>query len=383
MQAIAPKLTLGLKVVDLSTLPEIKKQAEAQRLAREAAQQPFDLSQWPLLRVCLLRLGEQEHILLVTMHHIIGDGWSLGILAHELAVLYDAFSTACPSPLPALPIQYADFAHWQHQWRHSEARDAQLAYWKEQLHDPLPMLALPTDRPRTASLSFRTARQSLRLPRALYHALTQLSRREGSTLFMTLLAAFKILLHNHTGQEDLRVGTLVANRNRQEVEGLIGLFINMVLLRTDLSGNPTFREVLQRVRETTLAAYARQDLPFEDLVRTLERERDLKRASLCQVMFILQNTMPQPLKFPALTLSVVEADQNVAEHSLTATTFDFILMLIERPEGLAAACIYKTALFDTTTINRILGDFQHVLECIVSQPEQPLSTLGSQRSERG
>ena len=183
------------------------------------------------LRVQLLRLEAQEHLLLTTMHHIISDGWSLGILTHELAVLYTAFSAGRPSPLPPLPIQYADFAHWQQQWRHSAARDAALAYWRQQLHDPLPVLELPTDRPRTAALSFHTARQSFRLGE-LVQALTRLCRQEGSTLFMTLLAAFKILLYSYTGQRDLCVGTLLTNRPRPEIEGLLGLFINTVLLRT-------------------------------------------------------------------------------------------------------------------------------------------------------
>ncbi len=200
----------------------------------------------------LLRLAAQEHLLLTTMHHIISDGWSLGIFTHELAILYAAFSTGRPSPLPPLPIQYADFAHWQQQWRQSAARDAALTYWQQQLHDPLPILELPTDRPRTAALSFDTARQFLRLPGELVQALTRLCRREGSTLFMTLLAAFKILLYSYTGQVDLCVGTLLTNRPRPEIEGLLGLFINTVLLRTDLRGDPTLREVLRQVRDTTL-----------------------------------------------------------------------------------------------------------------------------------
>ncbi|HEY7492621.1 MAG TPA: amino acid adenylation domain-containing protein [Candidatus Tectomicrobia bacterium] len=379
MQAILPSLHLTLRVVDLSALPELEQQAETQRLGREEARQPFDLAQGPLIRIRLLRLDEQEHTLLVTLHHIISDGWSLGILMHELAVLYDAFAAGCSSPLPALTVQYADFVHWQQQWQHSAAREAQLAYWQEQLRDPLPVLELPTDRPRTAALSFRTARQSLRLPGRLSEALTDLSHQAGSTLFMTLLAAFKILLYGYTGQEDLCVGTLVANRNRQEIEGLLGLFINTLLLRTDLAGNPTLREVLQRVRETTLAAYDHQELPFEDLVRTLERERGLRRASLCQVMFLLQPAVPLPLKLPTLTLSVMETDQSVAEPGLTATTFDVILILHQRPQGLTGWCIYKTALFEAATIQRMLEDFQRVLERLVTQPEQPLLTLQALR----
>jgi amino acid adenylation domain-containing protein len=377
LQAIAPALHLSMQVVDLSSLPERRKRAEAQRLTRAAAQEPFDLVQGPLLRIQLLRLDAQEHILLTTIHHIISDGWSLSILTHELAVLYTAFSAGGPSPLLPLPIQYADFAHWQQQWRHGAARDTALAYWQEQLHDPLPVLELPTDRPRTAALSFDTARQFLRLPGELVQALTHLSRREGSTLFMTLLTAFKILLHSYTGQADLCVATLLTNRPRREIEGVLGLFINTVLLRTNLGGDPTLRQVLRQVRDTTLAAYVHQDLPFEDLVQTLERERALKRSSLCQVMFVLQHAAPPPRTLPGLTLRVLAADQSTTEPGVTATTFDCILMVRETPQGLTGACIYKTALFDAATIKRLLGDFQEVLERLVAQPEQPLSTIGS------
>jgi amino acid adenylation domain-containing protein len=383
VQTITPAARFSLRVEDLCAWPETEQEAEVQRLAEAEARYPFDLALGPLLRVRLLRVAEQEHVLLVSLHHIISDGWSIGVLAHELAVLYDALSAAKPSSLPPLPIQYADFAHWQRQWRHSEARDTQLAYWREQLRDPLSVLELPTDRPRTTALSFHTARHPLTLPKALSEAVIRLSRREGATLFMTLLAAFKMLLYGYTGQEDQRVATLTANRNRQEIEALIGLFINTVLLRTDLGGNPTFREVLQRVRATTLTAHAYQDLPFEDLVQALEHERGLQRRTLCQVMFILQNTMREPLQLPGLTLSLLEVDQSVVGAELTATTFDVMLILRDGPQGLAGSCIYKTTLFDATTITRMLGDFQHVLERVISQPELPLSTLHALWGKRG
>jgi acyl-CoA synthetase (AMP-forming)/AMP-acid ligase II len=373
VQCITPPSTLPLMAQDLRALSEIERKVETQWLAWEEARQPFNLAQGPLLRARLLRLGEQEHTLLITTHHIISDGWSLSVLMRELAVLYQAFSTGSPSPLAELSIQYADFAHWQHQWRRSEAMASQLAYWQQQLRDPLPVLALPTDRPRGTTLSFRTERQTLVLPEALCAAIKHLSRRQGNTLFMTLLAAFKVLLYSYTGQDDLCIGTLVANRQRQEVEGLIGHFVNTMLLRTDLSGNPTFREVLRRVRETTLAAYAHQDLPFETLVQTLEHERHLQRRSLCQVMFILQNAIWQPPQLPDLTLSLIGADESAGEPGLTATTCDIVLNVWDKPHGLAGTCIYKTTLFDATTINQMLEDFQRVLEAIVVQPEQPLS----------
>jgi hypothetical protein len=311
VQIIAPTVHMPLTVRDLRALPEIEREDEAQRLVQEESQRPFDLTQGPLLRGCLLRLGEQEHILLVTLHHIISDGWSLGVLVHELAVLYDAVATGVPSPLAKLPIQYADFASWQRQWQHDAVMQAQLAYWKEQLHDPLPVLELPTDHPRGTALYFRTARQPLDLPRALFEALKDLGQQEGSTLFMTCLTAFKVLLYGYTGQEDLCVATLVANRTWRETEGMIGLFVNTVILRTDLGGNPTSREALQRVRATTLAAYTHQDFPFEELVRTLERERHLQRQSLCQVMVIWQNFMQWPQQCSAQTLSLQAIEQSI------------------------------------------------------------------------
>jgi amino acid adenylation domain-containing protein len=377
MQVIAPTLNLTLEMVDLCALPTGERESAAWQWAREEGQRPFDLAQGPLLRSSLLRLDEQEHILLLTMHHIISDGWTLGVLRHELTVLYDAYSVGALSPLPVLPIQYADFAYWQRQWQHSAAMQAQLAYWKQQLRHPLPVLQLPTDRPRTGEpLSFlRTARQAVVLPRALSEALKSLGHREGSTLFMTLLAAFKILLYGYTGQEDLCVGSLIANRHRLETEGLIGLFVNTVILRTDLRGNPRGREVLQRVRATALAAYAHQDLPFEELVRTLEYERELKRASLCQVLFVLQDTMRPPPPSCARSLDFLEIDQSLVALDSMATTFEVVLILRDAPHGLTGSCVYQTHLFDAATIQRMLADFQQVLEHLIARPEQPLSAF--------
>jgi non-ribosomal peptide synthetase component F len=254
---------------------------------------------------------------------------------------------------------------------------AQLSYWQEQLRDPLPPLELPTDHPRGNALSLRTARQILVLPGKLSHALRGLSQCHGNTLFMTLVAAFKMLLYGYTGQEDIRVATLIANRNRRETEDVIGLFINMVILRTDLRGDPTCQEVLRRVRATTLAAYAHQDLPFENLVQTLERERGLKRSSVCQVMFILQNAMQRPLQRGARTLSFLETDLSLLMPPHVGTTFDVVLFLSERPQGLMVSAIYKPDLFDGTTIARMLRDFQYVLECLSGQREQRLSTFRS------
>jgi hypothetical protein len=375
VQVIAPALSMSLIARDLRALPESERQSKAQQLLQEEGQRPFDLMQGPLLRGCILRLGEQEHILLVTLHHIVCDGWSLGVLMHELLVLYGAFVAGAPSPLSALPIQYADFAAWQRQWRHDPVMKAQLAYWQAQLHDPLPRLELPAHRPRGTALPLHTARQPLELPRALFEAIKALSQQESCTLFMICLAAFKILLYSYTGQQDLRVAALAANRTRQETEGLIGLLVNTVLLRTDLSGNPTPREVLQRVRATTLAAYAHQDLPFEELVRALEHERALARTSLCQVMVIWHNAMVQTEHFPKQTLRFEVIEQNVWVPNTALTTFDIVLTLRERPHGLNGICIYKTALFDAETISWMLDAFLYVLTCLHAQPEQALSTF--------
>jgi amino acid adenylation domain-containing protein len=375
VQVIVPTDPMPLMVRDLRTLPESEREDEARRLAQEESQRLFDLIHGPLLRGCLLQVGDQDYLLLVTLHHIISDGWSLGVFVHELAGLYEAFATGVPSPLPALPIQYADFAFWQRQWRHHTDMKSQLAYWKDQLRDPLPVLALPTDHPRVTALHVRTSRQPLELPTTLFQALKDRSRQEGSTLFMTCLAAFKILLYGYTGQEDLCVASLVANRTRRETERVIGLFVNTVILRTDLGGNPTYREVLQRVRATVLAAYAHQDLPFEELVRTLERERHLGRASLCQVMVIWQNFMLRPLQFSAQTLNFQAVEQGLVTPEEAVTTFDIVLTLRESPQGITGACLYKTDLFEAATISRVLDDFQAALACLSAQPEQTVDTF--------
>jgi non-ribosomal peptide synthetase component F len=271
-------------------------------------------------------------------------------------------------------MQYADFAAWQRQWPQQPSMQAQLAYWRAQLHEPLPVLTLPTDRPRRTTLPLRTARQPLELPGTLFTALTNLSQRQGCTLFMTCFAAVNMLLYGYTGQEDVCVATLVANRPRPGTEGMIGLCVNTVLLRTDLSGQPTCREVLRRVRATTLGAYAHQELPFEELLRSLEHERRLQRTSLAQLLVIWQNTVAWPGQFSAHTLRFQDMDQSMVLPSVSLTTFDIILVLHERPHALSGTCIYKTDLFDETTVRRMLGDFSTVLTGLSAQPEQPLAT---------
>ncbi|MCP4659976.1 MAG: non-ribosomal peptide synthetase, partial [bacterium] len=254
---------------------------------------PFDLARDPLVRGALLHANRREHFFLLNMHHIVSDGWSMGVFDRELRVLYEAFARGKISPLPELTIQYADFASWQRQWLQGEVLEAQLAYWKEQLAGMQEELELPTDRPRPAIPTYRGALRHTVLPPALAGSLKTLSRRRGSTLFMTLLAGFQLLLHHHTRQHDLGVGSPVANRNRSEIEGLIGFFVNTLVLRTELSGQASFQELLGRVREIALGAYAHQDLPFEKLVEELQPERNLSRQPLFQVMLVLQNA-PEP-----------------------------------------------------------------------------------------
>jgi amino acid adenylation domain-containing protein len=366
VQVIAPAVAIELPVVDLRALTTAEQETESRRLAIEEARRPFDLSRGPLLRVALLCLDASRFVVLLTMHHIVSDGWSVGVLVQEVAALYEAFSRGQPSPLPDLPVQYADFAVWQRKWLQGEVLERQIAYWKGRLYN-LPLLELPADRPRPPVQTYRGTRQSFVLPRPLAEALQTVSQREGVTLFMTLLAAFKALLHRYTGQEDIVVGTPIANRNRDEIEGLIGFFVNTLVLRTELSDSLTFRELLGRVREVTLGAYAHQDLPFEMLVDELKPARDLSRSPLFQVMFIHQNA-PMTMKVPGLTLDLLVADNGAAQ-------FDLTLSMEECEQGLAGTLAYSTDLFDAATISRLIGHFRVLLESAVADPGQRLSDL--------
>ena len=289
VQVVAGSTSVPLPVVDLSRLPEPER--ELRRLAGKEARAAFDLEKGPLLRGQLLRLGPQEHMLLLTVHHIVSDGWSMGVLLKELAALYRAGVTGAPSPLPELPLQYADYAVWQRRQLQSDRLERQLAYWQQRLAGAPAVLELPTDRARSSGVSSgRAARATLALPKTLADDLKELSRREGATLFMTLLAAFKILLARYSGQDDIVVGTPIAGRSHTELEGLIGCFLNTLVLRTDLSGAPTFKELVARVRETALGAYANQELPFERLVEELQPARSLGHNPLFQVLFQAGNT---------------------------------------------------------------------------------------------
>jgi amino acid adenylation domain-containing protein len=368
-QIITSALRLNITLVDLrDILDATERETEAERIITEEVERPFDLAKGPLFRVQLLRLATYDHLLLLTMHHIVTDGWSMGILVKELTVLYEAFCNERPSPLPEFPIQYVDFAHWQSQCLQGEVLQQELSYWKERLKGAPEVTQLPTDYARPAVQNFQGASEPLVIPKSLTEALKTLSRSQGVTLFMTLLAAFKALLYRHTGQEDLVLGSPIAGRIRGDIENLIGLFINTLVLRTDLSGNPSFRELLGRVREAALEAYAHQEVPFEKLIEDLHIERSLSFTPLFQVMFVLQNTPESELKLLGSTVSSVTIKR---ETSL----FDLFLSLAEGEQGLQGTLSYKTDLFDGTTITHMIGRFNVVLQGIVADPDRPISTL--------
>jgi Condensation domain len=327
VQRITPPLTWSLPVVSLQESPEAERDDAVRQLVTAEGRRLFDLSEGPLLRTILLRLDEETHVLLLAMHHIVSDGWSVGVFNRELSALYAAFSVGSPSPLPELPIQYADFALWQRQWLQGEVSEAQRNYWTQQLAG-IPMLELYTDRPRPAVQTFRGDREAIEISKPLSEALKALSRQERVTLFMTLLGAFKVVLHRYTGQDDIPVGTPISNRNRVETEGLIGFFVNTLVLRTDPSGNPSFRELLRRVRAVSLESYSHADLPFEKLVEELRPERQLSHNPLFQVMFVLQDDMMPTLELPGLTVSPHRVDTGTA-------LFDLTLFMRDTERGLS------------------------------------------------
>jgi amino acid adenylation domain-containing protein len=370
VQAIAPSLSIPLSVIDLRNIETEEREIQIQQIATEEAQRPFNLTTAPLLRVTLLQLDENHHVLLLNLHHIVADGWSIGVLIRELSLLYKNAickdATHVSKSLPELPIQYADYAQWQRTFLQGELLETQLAYWRHQL-DNIKVLNFPTDRPRPAVPSYKGDKQFLELPQSLNQALEALSQREGVTLFMTLLAAFQTILYRYTQQSDIVVGSPIANRNRSEIEGLIGFFVNSLVLRTNLSGNPTFRELLSRVREVTLGAYAHQDLPFEKLVDALHLKRSLSHHPLFQIAFSLQNTPQSALELPGLTFEVLEIESTTAKLDL-----EFHLWQLE---SLKVQVVYSTDLFDGATITRMLGHFQTLLESVVANPLSRLSDL--------
>jgi amino acid adenylation domain-containing protein len=368
VQLVSEPSPLQLPITDLRSLSPSEREAEATSLAIGEAQRPFDLSIGPLLRATVLRLSDDEHILLFTLHHIISDGWSTAILIREVVALYGAYSEGTASPLPDLEIQYGDYAVWQRDWLSSGVLAQQLSYWRTQLSGAPPVLELPTDRPRPPVQSYRGATHSFALSGEVRTGLQRLSQQEGTTLFMTLLAAFKVLLMKYSGQEDIVVGTPIAGRNRAEVEGLIGFFINTLVLRTGLDGNPTFRELVGRVREVTLGAYGHQEVPFEKLVEELQPERKMSRAPLFQVVFALHNIPREALELADLQLSSVES-------SAGAVGFDLNFVLSESANGINCSLQYSTDLFDAATVQRMMRHFELLLQSVIRNPDQRLSML--------
>ncbi|MET0395270.1 MAG: amino acid adenylation domain-containing protein, partial [Longimicrobiaceae bacterium] len=369
VQVVHAAAPVPLPVLDLCGLPGGAREPHAERLARGEALRPFDLARGPLLRSTLLRLGEVDHVLLLTLHHVVSDGWSMDVLVRDVSALYSAHRGGT-AQLPELPIQYADYAVWQRAWLSGEVMEEQVGFWKAELGGAPPLLGISTDHPRSAAMGARGESHGLALPAEVSHGLRALSRREGATLFMTLLAAWQALLGRHAGQADVVVGTPIAGRARQETEGLIGFFVNMLPLRADLSGDPTWRELLGRVRETALGAYDHQELPFERLVDELGVERSLAHSPVFQVIFALNRAggRDDRLRLGETALERFGAGERFVR-------FDLGLTILDEDEGLGAVLAYRTGLFEAETIARMAGHLEVLLEAMAAHPGQRLSEV--------
>ncbi len=361
-------LKLTVEVTDLLRLSEPDRESEALKLSAEYFQQPFDLGKGPLIRASVLKLGEPNYLLLLSMHHIIFDGWSIGIFFRELATLYESYSAREPASLSDPTLQYSDFAYWQRQWLQGDALKTHLTFWKAYLSGANTILDLHTDRPRPPVQSFRGARRSFRIPSDVVESIKLLAQQEQATLFAALLSAFQTLLFRYTNQEDITVGTPVANRNKLEIENLIGFFVNTVPIRVDLSGDPTFRQLLGRVRETILEVQTHQEIPLERVVEEVQPKRELNRAPLFQVMFVLQNAPFPQLKLADLTLVPMEIDNGTAK-------FDLTLYMREMGRELTGSLAYNTDLFESTSIARMISCFQILLESVAADADQHISKL--------
>ncbi|HEV2733582.1 MAG TPA: condensation domain-containing protein, partial [Longimicrobiaceae bacterium] len=370
VQVIREAAPVALPVVDLRSLPAGEREAEARRLAAEEAVRPFDLAVGPLLRVSAMRLDAAEWAVLFTMHHVVSDGWSMGVLIREVSELYGALSEGREAGLPDLAVQYADYAAWQRGWLSGEALEARLGYWRDRLAGAPPLLKLPTDRPRPQAQDPRGASVGVHLPAQVSAGLRALSRREGATAFMTLLAAWQLLLARYSGQEDVSVGTPIAGRTRLETEPLIGFFVNTLVLRTDLSGDLSFRDLLGRVRETTLGAYQHQEVPFERLVEELAPERSLAYSPLFQVMFVLQNNERGELRMGAVEM------QPLGGGGEEIAKFDLTLGLAEGGQGVAGSLSYRAGRWERATMERMAGHFARLVEAVVADATRPLSRVG-------
>ncbi|MCU0287772.1 MAG: condensation domain-containing protein, partial [Acidobacteria bacterium] len=361
VQVILPVLTLTIMPINLSGLAPNDREGEVSRYLKKEAQSPFDLQKGPLLRMILLRLGELEHVLLYNMHHIISDSWSMGLFIRELSTIHAAFSAGKPSPLPPPTLQYGDYAVWQRQRLKGDRLEKQLDFWRELLGGDLPVLELPTDRQRPAVSTYKGGTQSFKISEALTANLLEFNRQENCSLFMTLLTAFNVLLCRYSGQEDILVGSPIANRNREELEGIIGFFANTLVYRTDLSGDPTFRQLLAKVNDMTTHAYDNQDIPFEKLVEELQPERFMSHNPLFQVMFVLQNVPRQAVDAGNLNI------QSIGTHSGTSK-FDLWLSVTQTPKFLSFTFEYSYDIFKNSTITRFFNHFQALLEAVIHDP---------------
>jgi len=368
VQVIDPSIGLPLRVLDLQQLTGHELLREINKVAREEAATPLDLTTGPLMRACLLCLGDQDYLLHLTMHHIISDGWSLRVFFNEMSVLYHAYIAGLPSPLPELPVQYVDYAVWQREFLRGEVLEQQLSYWREHLAGASPVLELTTDYPRPVVQSFRGASQPMMLSQRLKEQLQQLSRREGVTLFMSLLAAFDVLLWRYTGQSDLNVGTPIAGRNQSETEALIGFFANTLVLRVRIDGSESFLDLLNQVREVTLGAFAHQDLPFERLVEEMQPERDMSHHLLFQVMFVIHSQGRETLTSPDVELSMYPVESGLAK-------FDLTFLMTETEDGLQGSLEYNTDLFDPAVVQRMAQHLETLVESAVAEPHRPLAEL--------
>ena len=368
VQIIAESLRLDVPLIDLTSRPQNTGEVEAQRIAAEEAQTPFDLSKGPLVRAKLLKLTDREHVLLLTMHHIVSDAWSAGVFFQELSALYSAFVESRPSPLPELTIQYADYAAWQRNFLQGPVLENQIAYWREQLRGAPALLQLPTDRPRPSLRNFDGAYEPIALPKEVMDSVKAFSQQEGATPFMTLLAAFNALLGRYSGQERVVLGTDIANRTSAETEKLIGFFINLLPIPTDLSGDPTFRELVSRVRDVTLGAYAHQDVPFDKLVQELQPERSLSHNPIVQALFVMQNIPAQNRELPGLELAPFP-------FPVTRSKFDVAVFIRDKQSEVIEDWVYSTELFERATILRLASHFENLLRSCISSPDTRLSDL--------
>ncbi len=366
-QVVAPYRPFPLQVLDISDVPEALREEKAIQLAAIEEDRPFDLTRGSLIRITLIKMADDEHMLLLVMHHIISDAWSFRILLKELSVLYDAFTNGLPPKLAELPVQYPDYAYWQRQYMHGKVLEDHLSYWKKQLSDSPPVLNLPTDHPRPPAMTFSGAQKTIHLSKHLSEALKALGHEQGS-LFMVLLAAFKILLFRYTGQADISVGTYIANRNRKEIEGLIGFFVNTLVMHTNLSGNPTFRELYRRVQDVAFGAYAHQDLPFEVLLNALKIERTMSHTPLFQVMLVLQN-------FPHEKFQLANLSESAIDSGMRRANFDLELWMWEEGNYLKGNLEFSLDLFNEDTIDRMVEHFNTLLESIVKNIDYPISLL--------